>query len=307
MIDLIIPYYNNRIGLLNTINSINTDIFQITIVDDHSTEPPIINNSVAQIFRYNINSGPGYARQHGINHTHNDYIMFIDTGDEFISRKLQEEIPKIINENPATNIFQWSYFYNDKITTENDNRLHGKIYKRSFLNKYNITFCAESSYMNEDIGFNRTCRIISDSIGIPFMFIDDPILRWIHNPDSLTQKDNRVCLYKDQTHALALTSIHTIETCRKNNIKAYEEINQIAIALYYWFIRTAAERPKYLQDAWAGTKIFYDKFRNEMKLNDLSLGNGKCIKYRSKIKFPINILRFYQDITSEILPNKYLT
>jgi len=43
-----------------------------------------------------------------------------------------------------------------------------------------------------------------------------------------------------------------------------------------------------------------------MKLNDLSLGNEKCIKYRSKIKFHINILRFYQDITDEILPNRYL-
>lgn len=306
MIDLIIPYYNNPQGLERTLNSINRNIFYITIIDDSSNHIPWCPKA-NQIFRYNSNQGPGYARQHGINHTHNDYIMFIDTGDEFISKKLQEKIPKIINKNPTTNIFQWSYFYNDKITTENDNRLHGKIYKRSFINKYNITFCAESSYMNEDIGFNRTCRIISDSIGIPFMFIDDPILRWIRSPDSLTQKDDKVCLYKDQTRALALTSIHTIETCRKNNIEAYEEINQIAIALYYWFIRAATERPEYLQDAWTGAKIFYDKFRNEMKLNDLSLGNGKCIKYRNKIKFPINILRFYQDITDEILPNKYLT
>ena len=47
MIDLIIPYYNNRIGLLNTLKSINTNIFEITIVDDHSTETPIIDNSVA--------------------------------------------------------------------------------------------------------------------------------------------------------------------------------------------------------------------------------------------------------------------
>ena len=45
-----------------------------------------------------------------------------------------------------------------------DNRLHGKIYSRKFLNEHDITFCFESSYMNEDIGFDRTCRIIGLNI-----------------------------------------------------------------------------------------------------------------------------------------------
>ena len=92
MIDLIIPYYNNRIGLLDTLKSVNTNIFKITIVDDHSTETPIIDNSVAQVFRINVNSGPGYARQLGINKTNNPYIMFIDTGDIFLSQEIQEYI-----------------------------------------------------------------------------------------------------------------------------------------------------------------------------------------------------------------------
>ena len=33
MIDLIIPYYNNRIGLLDTLKSINTNVFKITSID----------------------------------------------------------------------------------------------------------------------------------------------------------------------------------------------------------------------------------------------------------------------------------
>jgi hypothetical protein len=37
--------------------------------------------------------------------------------------------------------------------------MHGKVYKREFINKYGITFTPESSYMNEDIGFNRACRL----------------------------------------------------------------------------------------------------------------------------------------------------
>lgn len=234
--------------------------------------------------------------------------MFIDTGDVFVSKEIQKQIQYEINQNPEVNMFSWQYYYDKKLTNHNDNRMHGKIYKRNFLQQYNITFCKESSYMNEDIGFNRTCRIITNYIQEPIYCIDEPLINWIPDPQSLTLKDNKAVLYKDQTRALALTSIHTIETCRKNNIEAYEEINQIAIALYYWFIRTAAERPEYLQEAWSGAKIFYDRFQEEMKLNDLALGNAQCIKYRTKIKFPINILRFKQEIIdNKIIPNKYLT
>ena len=54
-------------------------------------------------------------------------------------------------------------FYNVKVTKETDNRLHGKVYKRRFIETHNITFCAESSYLNEDIGFNRACRYLTNN------------------------------------------------------------------------------------------------------------------------------------------------
>jgi hypothetical protein len=46
--------------------------------------------------------------------------------------------------------------------------------------------------MNEDVGFNRTCRLLTE-----FMYIDTPIIKWIPHEDSLTQKDNRAVLFKD--------------------------------------------------------------------------------------------------------------
>ena len=54
-----------------------------------------------------------------------------------------------------------------------------------------------------------------------------------------------------------------------------------------------------MQDAWAGAKIFYDRFKDEIIPNNLMLGNPKikqCLSYRNKINFPINILRFAHDI-----------
>ena len=37
MIDLIIPYYNNPDGLIHTLDSINKDIFYVTVIDDGSS------------------------------------------------------------------------------------------------------------------------------------------------------------------------------------------------------------------------------------------------------------------------------
>ena len=311
MIDLIIPYYNNRIGLLNTLKSINQNIFKVTIIDDHSTEPPLFPLDAAQLLRLNINSGPGYARQWGIDKTSNPYIMFLDTGDVFTSPEAQIGLEHIIAMNPDRNIISFPYYYKDEITKETDNRMHGKIYKRAFLEKYGITFAAESSYLNEDIGFNRTCRYCTEVENIPILFFTLPIIEWIPNENSLTQKDNNISLYRDQARALSLVSIHTIETLHKNNISDEEEINQIALYLYYWFIRTAAERPEFMQQAWSGAKIFYDFYKDKIKPEQLVLGNAalkKSLQYRNQISFPINVLRFADDILkNEIIPDKYLT
>ena len=312
MIDLIIPYYKNIAGLTATLLSINYDVFQVTIVDDGSDSAM----DLAYEFGCNIillgeNHGPGYARQIGIDYTTNDYIMFIDTNDIFVSKEIQEEILYIIKEKPQSNVFSWLYYYKNELTKHTDNRMHGKVYRRDFLKKYNITFCAESSYMDEDIGFNRTCRLIIEQNNLLSTRIDKPVIKWIENKDSLTQKDNCAVLYRDQTRALSLVSIHTIETCRKNNIDTSSEINQIAISLYYWFLQTVIKRPEFIKQAWEGAKIFYKKYENDINPNTIILGNPeikKCLELKSKVKFPINILRFAKEMMQdEIIPNYYLT
>ena len=307
MIDLIIPYYNNPEGLARTLDSINHDVFYVTVVDDNSTIYPYYNPNADQILRYNKNRGPGYARQWGITKTYKPFIMFIDAGDIFLSKEVQRQLLEIVEDDLyETDVFSFPYYHKDNLTKDTDNRMHGKIYKREFLYKKGITFCAESSYMNEDIGFNRTCRLLTD-----INFFDIPVIKQIDEENSLTNRDGGAALYQKQTRALSLASIHTVETCRENNINADIEISQIAIALYYWFIRCAAERPEFIQEAWSGAKIFYDYFRDEIKPNLLYVGTKfitKCIQYKDKINFPINILRFIHDIQfNEIIPNYYLT
>ena len=307
MIDLIIPYYNNPEGLERTLASIDHNIFYVTVIDDHSDK--IVTNPAAdQVFRYNQNEGPGYARQWGITKTSNPYIMFIDTGDTFVSWEVQQTILETVEDNPDENIISFPYYYKGEITKETDNRMHGKIYKREFIKKYEITFPFGTSWMNEDISFNRACRLCAKAENKPILFIDIPVIKWWEDENSLTQKDNQEVLYKHQTLALSIASVHCIENCRKHGVDVEDEIHEIAVALYYWFIRTVAERPQFMEGAWGGAFAFYNFYKKEINPNKLLVGNAyikKCIKYRNKIPFPINILRFAHDIYLEEIPKIY--
>ena len=233
--------------------------------------------------------------------------MFLDTGDIFISKEKQKEIKDQLISEP--NLISYLYYHYDELSKHTDNRMHGKIYKREFIQKYNITFPLESSYLNEDIGFNRICNMIINKENLLQVRVDQPIIKQIKDENSLTQKDNRAVLYRDR--ALSIVSIHTINTLVKNNIDPQEEINNIAIALYYWFIRTIAERPEFSRQAWEGARIFYTYFKDKIVMNNLVVGNAKLkqfLMYKNKINFPINILRFTDEIQKyEILPNRYLT
>lgn len=83
------------------------------------------------------------------------------------------------------------------------------------------------------------------------------------------------------------------------------------MSLYYWFIRTAAERIEFLPQAWDGAKIFYQKYKKEIQPNQLVGGNAYlkgCLTYRNKLHFPINVLKFAHEIlVEENLPSYYLT
>lgn len=93
MIDVIIPAYNSQDTIIKTLSSIamqlNKNELVVTIVNDGGKDYKDIVETFSKIINvkeigYEVNRGPGYARQYGVEHTKEDFITFIDADDTFL-------------------------------------------------------------------------------------------------------------------------------------------------------------------------------------------------------------------------------
>ena len=210
MIDLIIPVYNNKKGLYSTLMSIgygyHNDI-KVTIVDDCSNESyedivqlfqkifPI------RLFKLAENQGPGVARQFGLDKALEPFVMFVDCGDVFSSPLMLKTMINKLKEEPNYLLYSWAHSAQkangevEDIFSPSHNRVHGKIYNNfELLKKYDISFCKESSRVNEDIGFNIACRFICEQLSLennkPSIYHDDEAaIIWIWDDNSIVRKN----------------------------------------------------------------------------------------------------------------------
>lgn len=325
MIDIIIPTYKNKEGLRKTLLSFGPSLpkeIKITVIDDFSetTYDDICQEFPFITILYNEkNVGPGMTRQNGIRNTHEPYIAFIDTGDTLIYYKLLSPIIQIIKDNPEVVVFSWQYEQNGKVSKDTHNRLHGRVYKREFLDTYGIEFCPESSYTNEDIGFNRLCRLIIADKNLKSASSTGAIISYERDPNSITNKNNGEFFFKQQNKGLALNSIHTIKIAEKDNVsreKIIDEVNVIMASLYYTFLCTAYERPEFLQEAFDGARLYFKECFSQFKDNT---PNAIMSAYSIFVKRiyaraknwknfkPLNYTNFLKDLNKyETVPSWYI-
>ena len=244
-IDVIIPAYNVPDHILfRCLSSIACqDIvseLEVTIIDDASTEQNYAEvikafSSVLKInlLRYDINGGPGVARQYGIDHTSNGYMTFIDADDTFNGAFALKALRNGIEMNNG--LFQMCVGVFDEIhelmvdpsqnppllmSHENDLVwIFGKLYRRSFIDKYNIHF-HESSRANEDNGFNRLFQLCTNDKE-QINFIPTHVYYWHENPNSITRAND--CQYsygsssRDSFYGFVENMIFAITEARKRN------------------------------------------------------------------------------------------
>jgi glycosyltransferase involved in cell wall biosynthesis len=163
--------------------------FKVTIVDDYGTDnyDEIIKRFKEyypiNYIRLDKNVGPGKARQEAIDKTDGEYITFIDSDDLFYNTDslgiLYKEISKGFDQ-----IFTEEYDERKKIVLQNDGDLHGKIFKRSYIESKNIRF--NDSRYHEDNYFNNLVYLS----GATYRRVNEVTYVYCYNKESLTQKDS---------------------------------------------------------------------------------------------------------------------
>ena len=330
-LDIIIATYKNKKGLKRTLDSIEKrDDVNIIVVDDCSNlnyddileEYPYIS-----FYQLETNSGPGMARQYGIEHSNGTYFTFLDTDDYFYDGGL-ETILEQINKNTYIKMYDFSYVYdnNNYLNDIWDDKTIGSVYKRSFVEMYNIHFCKEGSYANEDYGFSRTCRIILkqlhlDGFAKASKLIKIPVFYEHIDKNSVTKKNNSEFFYTKLSKGIIINGIHALNIAKQAKVNPdviMFELNYMMAQEYFFFLSVLYERQDLIDDVWEAIRQFYfenyrvyEKFCSKDLLSFFSKITIPRIKTRIKkwqrIK-PFNIIKFVQDLkTNEFIPFEYLT
>ena len=105
------------------------------------------------------NSGPGVARQLGLDNATSEWVMFIDDDDELYDNTSVERLMKQINSNNIVSVSGQSIHIDlvteAQITLEPWIHHQGSIYNRAILKECNIRYDPRMSFLDEDTCFSH--------------------------------------------------------------------------------------------------------------------------------------------------------
>ena len=295
-IDVIIPAYNVPDHIIFrclasiACQDIVSDL-EVTIVDDASTEQNY--SKVASCFesimkinilRYETNGGPGVARQYGIDHTSNGYMTFIDADDTFNGSFALKALRNGIEMNNG--MFHMCVGVFDEVHEEGLPEgqggpllmqheqdmiwMFGKLYRRSFIEKYKIHF-HPTSRANEDNGFNTMIRLCS-SEQEQINFIPAHVYYWHESPNSITRAND--CQYsygssiRDSFYGYVENMIFSVKEAKKrkpyNGFITMWAVNCM-INIYEYYIECYARAKDHAETNFKWCKRYYDEVYKDLE------------------------------------------
>lgn len=285
-VDVIIPAYKAHATIIRTLSSICMqsirDDLYVIIVDDACPNDGK-NNSYEKILDKFIslglsgkvvhlleNSGPGVARQRGIEAGTNQFFTCIDADDTFASAISLETMREAMKqENPqmapdsikcvsatflqlGENLKQIMPHQNDMVW------MFGKMYRRKFIEDYEIKF--NTTRANEDTGYNKWVQLLCTNPNEQLRFIPEAVYFWHNKNDSITRindgqygLDQCFCGWTDNM-------IYAIENVRKKRPfdgNVLQMICSVMLQLYYYWVETYAKKPVFADQNWEYVKKFY--------------------------------------------------
>lgn len=267
-LSIVIPRYKETereiFPLLSSINTqVGVDFSDIeVIIATDGKENGTLDNDFLKLFDFDIrqttlgkNSGPGVARQTGLNIAKGEYVMFCDADDTLhnvgVLGALMREaeitatdmlvsswIEEIVNENEE-------HVY---ITHEQENTwMHGKLLRRQFLLQNNIQFHNDLR-VHEDSYF----LCIAASLAEKNRFIPITSYVWKYHPNSITRRNGSIYSYESIPEFIKACSL--AHSAVEQLVPEQMEYKILQFTLYNYFCFhqpgwQAKENKKYLENA----------------------------------------------------------
>ena len=219
-LSVIVPLYNGAKWILRLLESVDKQTFkpsmEVIIQDDYSTDDGVeLVKSSKYMKSLNIKfftnkqreiHCPGNTRLDGMNNAKGIWITFIDQDDRYELNAF-EEIFKCIEYNKEENFVVSNFrevvpetgelvkeFNQTDITW-----MHGKFYKRTFLDKYGIKF-KENLNSDEDLYFNQTVFSIVTVNNLKYSILNEYTYLWSFNLESESRRADAE-VYIDRNYA----------------------------------------------------------------------------------------------------------
>ena len=275
MTDVIILAYNAHKTIDKAIASIITQTvladLTITIVDDSSPDGSYDEyvqryGSIANIrcIKTPKNGGCGVVRQYGIDHTTGDYFMFLDADDTFADAFSIGRLIKALDDMPEACVAVGSFLEereNDFHLHEKDMVwMHGKLYRRSFWDQYNIRF-HPTSRANEDNGVNTIIKFIADKDGYKLAYVPDVVYQWQYNHSSVTRANQCAYYFGASYPGYVANMIYAFNFVYKlfdgYTEYAIKMCARVLCFLYAYYCETQRYAPQNAETNFAACKQFY--------------------------------------------------
>ena len=216
--------------------------------------------------------GISAARNYGLDHSEAEYIMWCDCDDGFLNNYALHMLCSAIAEG-----FDYlvGAFAEEAISTDNKTIalvghqldmtfVHGKVYRREFLNKFNLRF-DESMTIHEDGYFNGLVYSTVKVEKAKFKKIETPFYLWCWNENSVVRSNREDFVLKTYEKLMEVRT----GLCRELKKRGYEDEYNLAVMLtilnaYYDFQKPRywlSKNEKYKRNAEKAFFKFFKEFK----------------------------------------------
>ena len=214
-VSVIIPTYNRKNLLKRALRSVSSQMFvpqEIIVVDDGSsdgTKDWVLERFPYVRYLYQDNSGVSSARNAGIKEAKGSWIAFLDSDDEWMPNKLEQQ-KRVINSSQEAWLCHTNEIWIRNGVRVNQMKKHQKYGGDVFENCLDICRISPSSVLIkkevfEMVGlFDESLKVCEDydlwlriTSVLPVIFLDQPlIMKYGGHADQLSRVDNGIEQYR---------------------------------------------------------------------------------------------------------------